>query len=118
MKVHKQEINAHIRYLLENDNKRNHDENVTCREVLFVVGKSMIKDRFHSFYSTPNGLTTRTRLKAVFIAKCQNEFFQKWYHRVKNENFLNKKFTDLFYSIKTEIKSIDMKKHIKTKNTK
>ena len=117
-KAHKQEINAHIRYLLENNNKRNHDENVTCRQVLFIVGKSMIKDRFYSFYSTPNRLIMCTRLKAIIIAKCQNEFFQKWDHRVKKENYLNKKFADLFYSIKAEIKSIDIKKYLKTKNIK
>ena len=86
--------------------------------MLFVVGKSMKKYRFYSFYSTPNRFTMCTRSKVIIIAKCKNDFFQKWYHRVKNENFLNKKFTDLFYSIKTEIKSIDMKKHIKTKNVK
>ena len=49
-KVHKQESNAHVRYLLENNNKRNHDENFKYREVLFGVGKSMTKDRFYSFY--------------------------------------------------------------------
>ena len=55
-KAHKQEINAHIRYLLENNNKRNHDANFTCREVFFIVGKSMTKARFCSFYSTPDFL--------------------------------------------------------------
>ena len=57
-----------------------------------------------------------TRSKDIVIAKCQNEFFLKWDHRVKNENYLNEQITDLFHSIKTEIKRIDMKKHIKTNN--